>query len=217
MLADRGYDIGQEHYYSSVEDMQGKVDQKKLEDQALGYNGLDYQYYKRKDTKLETAFDEKISISNKGLEDPENPSFDTNKISVFWRHDEPKIKKTALQTVQIQAVTLKTKRAILIVRDQTAYSRRSTSDDDLINLEVFTLDDLQVNITEHVMVPKHSVLNDEQKFELLSKYRIKESQLPKIRQLDPIARYFGVSKGDVMKIVRPSETAGRYVTYRIVT
>ena len=72
-----------------------------------------------------------------------------------------------------------------------------------------------VNITHHQLVPKHSVLQDSEKAELLKRYRAKESQLPKIQVEDPVAKYFGVRKGQVMKIVRPSETAGRYVTYRL--
>ena len=41
-------------------------------------------------------------------------------------------------------------------------------------------EDLLVNITHHQLVPKHIVLSNLEKAELLKRYRAKESQLPKI-------------------------------------
>ena len=84
-----------------------------------------------------------------------------------------------------------------------------------IQIQCFTLNELIVNITEHTYVPQHILLNEEEKSKLLSRYRIKEGQLPKILTTDPIAKYLGLRKGNVVKIIRDSETAGKYVTYRI--
>eukprot|EP01138_Halocafeteria_seosinensis_P012180 gb/GECG01012448.1/.p1 GENE.gb/GECG01012448.1/~~gb/GECG01012448.1/.p1 ORF type:complete len:211 (+),score=24.26 gb/GECG01012448.1/:1-633(+) len=110
------------------------------------------------------------------------------------------------------------KRGILVSRGKCTNHAKQALQDVLPHyvVEYFRDDELIVDITDHELVPQHVVLNDEEKKQLLERYRVRETQLPRIQLNDPIARFYGMQRGQVVKIIRPSETAGRYVTYRIV-
>jgi len=71
-------------------------------------------------------------------------------------------------------------------------------------------------VEDHILVPKHSKLGDKEKKELLEKYKITLSELPKILKNDPAIKELGVKQGDVIKIVRQSPTAGESIFYRSV-
>ncbi|TNJ30019.1 RNA polymerase II subunit Rpb5a [Giardia muris] len=82
-------------------------------------------------------------------------------------------------------------------------------------VEYFLASEIQVNISRHVLVPKHVLLLETQKKLILEEYKCTEGQLPIIEQADPMARYLGMQPKDIVQIVRSSETTGVYTTFRI--
>lgn len=74
----------------------------------------------------------------------------------------------------------------------------------------------EFDITKHDLVPRHELLNEQQREEVLKKFGIALRQLPRIIETDPMIAAIGGKPGDVVKITRKSETAGESVYYRIV-
>jgi DNA-directed RNA polymerase subunit H len=75
---------------------------------------------------------------------------------------------------------------------------------------------LQFNILEHVLVPDHRVLNNEEVDRIKLKYNIiDDSQFPDISRFDPVAQIIGIRPGQVCEIIRPSKTAINTHYYRI--
>jgi DNA-directed RNA polymerases I, II, and III subunit RPABC1 len=84
-----------------------------------------------------------------------------------------------------------------------------------IFVQLFWIDQVVVNITRHTLVPEHQIISQSEKEQLLGKYNIKSyNNLPIILKNDPVAKYYGMRRGDVCKITRPSETSGIYTSYR---
>lgn len=73
-----------------------------------------------------------------------------------------------------------------------------------------------LDVTKHVLVPKHTKLNQKEKQRLFEKYNISEAELPKISKKDPAIAKLKLKPGDVIMIERPSATAGKTVFYRVV-
>ncbi|PHH79275.1 hypothetical protein CDD80_5270 [Ophiocordyceps camponoti-rufipedis] len=109
------------------------------------------------------------------------------------------------------------KRGIMVTHAALSPAARKSlaSVEGMAKIECFLEDDLLVNITHHELVPRHVLLSRDEKTALLKRYRLKETQLPRILAKDPVARYLGLRRGQVVKIIRASETAGRYASYRL--
>ncbi|MFB6470635.1 MAG: DNA-directed RNA polymerase subunit H [Vulcanisaeta sp. AZ3] len=71
-------------------------------------------------------------------------------------------------------------------------------------------------VLEHEYMPKAEIVPKEEAKEILKQLNAKVFQLPWIRASDPLARALGAKPGNVIRIIRKSDTAGEFVTYRFV-
>ncbi|KAF8689033.1 Domain present in phytochromes and cGMP-specific phosphodiesterases, partial [Rhizoctonia solani] len=151
-------------------------------------------------------------------------NIDRTRLNFFTNHKDDPTNQIFIFFADEKNVTIKTMRKFLGILDEkgithgiivfmekmTPSARKVISAmSSQYSLEEFAEADLLVNITHHKLVPQHQVLTQVEKKALLERYRLKETQLPRIQLIDPVSRYYGLKRGQVVKITRPSETSGR--------
>ena len=109
---------------------------------------------------------------------------------------------------------------IIIIKDEPNDSLLSVLSNlwlqDQIYVNVINIKRLQFNILNHVLVPKHRVLNDEETNTFKQKYNISDnSQIPDISRFSPVAQVIGIRPGQICEITRNSKTAIDTLFYRV--
>jgi len=72
-----------------------------------------------------------------------------------------------------------------------------------------------IDILSHFLVPKAEILSADEKKRVLKKFRIDETQFPKIFVTDPLATAIKANVGDIIVIYR-EDLPAKYLSYRYV-
>ncbi len=88
--------------------------------------------------------------------------------------------------------------------------------EDFKYIEVFTEQELMIDLVSHIAVPKHEMLNEEETQIFLKEYLLKKREIPKMFISDPVSKYFNAKVGQVFRIIRPSEVTAQSIYYRMV-
>ncbi|KAK1428889.1 hypothetical protein QVD17_17729 [Tagetes erecta] len=196
-----------------------------------------HRYYLSRKTLLEMLRDRGYDISNSDIDltltqfrDLHGQDIDVDRLRISASHltnFENKIlavfcgtgvvKVNSIRWIATQIMNKETlNRLIIVVQGHITSQAMKAVDLFPFKVEIFQITDLLVNITKHVLKPKHRVLTDVEKEKLLNKFNVDEKQLPRMSQKDAIAQYYGLEKGQVIEVTYNGEITGLHVTYRCI-
>ena len=99
-------------------------------------------------------------------------------------------------------------RCIIIYKSNVTSSAKKSLETLEYEFELFALHELQLNITKHRLVPRHTHILPSEKEEI-DKYK---GKLPILLHTDPISRYYSFKKGEYIRITRKDGS----IIYRVV-
>ena len=120
----------------------------------------------------------------------------------------------------LEEILNKNDELLIISKDDINDSIKSTLiqlwETNQIYVNIININRLQFNILNHVFVPEHYVLSNEEKNVVYKKSNITEdSKMPEISRFDPVSCVIGLRPNQLCKIIRPSKTAITSDFYRL--
>ena len=142
-------------------------------------------------------------------------SNDTNMIIKIFTQ---KITSIAKQSIITEFLTkYKNVPKIIIVKDISPKTRQTITGN-FPKTELFLESEMMINLIDNILAPRYEILDHEtDEFKNFCEiYQCKKRNIPKLFSTDPMARYYNLKKGDIVRVVQPSETTGYTAFYRIV-
>ena len=106
---------------------------------------------------------------------------------------------------------------IIVVKDISSKTRQIITGN-FPKTELFLESELMINLIDNILAPRYEILDHEtDEFKnFCETYQCKKRNIPKLFSTDPMARYYNLRKGDIVRVIQPSETTGYTAFYRIV-
>ena len=193
MMLDRGYDVSDEQWILDAQKTDLEISLVFLKQSAL--NNVSF-----------------CSSLSKLYKSVDNPILAVHFLDRNF--DESKQRDKMVSTDQFKSVIRefskqRATKCLLIV--PTKLSPQARKEAARSNLGIMLHEELKFNVAHHCMVPKHVAVSKQDADVFYASRKIDASQLPIIRDTDPVAKYYGYSKGTLVKIERPGWTVFRVV------
>jgi DNA-directed RNA polymerase subunit H (RpoH/RPB5) len=82
--------------------------------------------------------------------------------------------------------------------------------------QIFREANLMSDLLEYCDQPKFEILSQKETAMYYQEYNTSNYTTPKFSRTDPVVKYFGLRKGAVVRIIRPSPASGESIGYRVV-
>jgi len=140
------------------------------------------------------------------------------KVLVFFP-TEPKLGVKPIRETIAYLEKQNSKHAIIVFKEAiTPFAQREIDEDisKRVLVEKFKLETLLYNVTHHSGVPKHTTLTRQERDKYLHDNNLVADKLPKIYSTDPVIHYYGLKRGQMVKIERFSPEGHAFYYHRIV-
>jgi len=135
---------------------------------------------------------------------------------VYYHCLDIKFKKTDMEYIIQMMEDKKVNKSIVIIHDKVNAIIMNSISAMTDSIQIFTEDELMINIIQHAFLPTFIKMTDQEKEKLIQYYNTSEKNFPAFLQKDPVVKYYDWKVGDMIRIERYNGTDSPDLYYRIV-